>query len=121
MTATGDAVVHALNLLDGPLPCEPDSRVIDLSTDGENTSGNILPQVARDDAISRGVRINGIGIRAPSRQESPAEWVRQNLMTPGGFVLDVEDWRDFELAIRRKLVVEIGEAVGFGGELAALD
>jgi hypothetical protein len=89
--------------------------VIDVSGDGVNNSGRPAEN-ARDEAVGKGVTINGIVIMndIPSpmslwRTEPPLdEFYRDNVIGgPGAFVIVVEDFTTFGQAIRNKLLREI--------------
>lgn len=88
-------------------------RVIDISGDGANNSGRLAP-VARDDAVRRGVIINGLPIVNDrmniSRRPIPnLDLYYRNCVIggPGAFIVVAHDFRDFARAIRRKLILEI--------------
>jgi len=90
-------------------------RVIDISGDGINNSGRPAEN-ARDEALEKGVTINGIVIMndVPSamsfwRTEPPLDdFYRERVIGgPGAFVMIVEDFTTFEHAIRNKLLREI--------------
>jgi hypothetical protein len=95
-------------------PAQSLRRVIDVSGDGPNNMGlPVLP--SRDEIISGGVTINGLpimlkpivtfgGFSIPNLDVYYEDCV---IGGPGAFVVTVEDSRDFESAIRRKLVLEI--------------
>jgi hypothetical protein len=99
----------------GESPHAGTRRVIDVSGDGVNNSGRPAEN-ARDDAVGKGVTINGIVIMndIPSpmslwRTEPPLDdFYRENVMGgPGAFVIVVEDFTTFGQAIRNKLLREI--------------
>lgn len=88
-------------------------RVIDISGDGPNNRGGVVT-VARDEALARGVTINGLPIMAFS--DAFDRWGIPDLDAyyeacviggPGAFVIAVESWQDLADAIERKLVLEI--------------
>jgi hypothetical protein len=90
-------------------------RVIDVSGDGVNNSGRPAEH-ARDEALAKGVTINGIVIMndVPSamsfwRTEPPLDdFYRERVIGgPGAFVMVVEDFSTFGHAIRNKLLREI--------------
>jgi hypothetical protein len=88
--------------------------VIDVSGDGPNNMG--LPVApSRNEVISDGITINGLpimlkpvntfgGFNIPDLDIYYEDCV---IGGPGAFVVTVKDVRDFESAIRRKLVLEI--------------
>ena len=99
----------------GESPHASTRRVIDVSGDGVNNSGRPAEH-ARDEAVGKGVTINGIVIMndMPSpmslwRTEPPLDdFYRDNVIGgPGAFVIVVEDFTTFGQAIRNKLLREI--------------
>ena len=102
-TRIGEAIEDAVLALD-QAPCEAEQEVIDVASDGD--ADPVPTMRARDAAAARGVRVNAIGIgRLPGG--TPADWLRDNAVTMGGFSLDVRDWQDFARAMRRKLQMEL--------------
>jgi hypothetical protein len=87
------------------VPCEPDERVIDVSTDGEAPPQAV--QEARDRAATEWIRVNAVGIGRP---ELLSSFLYQNVVTPNGFHMTVNNWSDFERAIRRKIALEIASS-----------
>jgi hypothetical protein len=88
-------------------------RVIDLSGDGPNNVGRLVT-LARDNAVARGIVINGLPI--VSDRPDPFGMPMANLDLyyrncviggPGSFLVVAEDFRSFAIAIRRKLILEI--------------
>ena len=108
-THTTSALVEARSEIERA-PCETDNKIIDISTDGP--SNDYMPvQPERDRAHEEGIRINGIGIGVfyiEGRPLPAAEWIQNNLTTPGGFTIQVDNWSSFTQSIRRKLVRELG-------------
>jgi len=88
--------------------------VIDISGDGPNSDGRDVWN-ARDDAISRGITINGLPILSsrPDRQGfSPSVGVashyrRYVIGGPGSFLISVNEFENFAPALVKKLVREI--------------
>ena len=98
-------------------PYEGARRTIDVSGDGTNNAGRDVT-VARDEAVAKGVTINGLVILS----ESPTPWnpehtnppgglanyYRNNVMGgPGAFVMVAENFKSFGQAIINKLIAEI--------------
>ncbi len=90
-------------------------RVIDVSGDGVNNSGPPVEQ-ARDRVVAEGITINGL----PILNDHPAfgsssnlpldEYYRESVIGgPGAFVIVVEEFESFGLAVRRKLIREISD------------
>ena len=92
-------------------------RTIDVSGDGTNNSGREVT-AARDEALAKGVTINGLVILS----ERPMSWnadhtnppggldayYRNNVMGgPGSFVMVAENFNSFGQAILNKLIAEI--------------
>ncbi|MDJ0637758.1 MAG: DUF1194 domain-containing protein [Paracoccaceae bacterium] len=87
-------------------------RVIDISGDGPNNQGGLVTN-ARDRALAQGFVINGLPLMT---QEGNSFWTLEDLDLyyeacviggPGAFVIPVRDWKEFPLAVRRKIVLEL--------------
>jgi Ca-activated chloride channel homolog len=100
-TYTGRAIRFAADQFQN-LPCIADEHIIDVTTDGE-TEGEPL-RAARDDANAAGITINAIAMRGGN---DLADWLRENLITPNGFVMPARDEDTFNRAIRRKIIMEL--------------
>jgi hypothetical protein len=90
-------------------------RVIDISGDGPNNNGRLVTE-ARDDAIAKGVTINGLPLLIrPVRTaymdiENLDLYYRDCVVGgPGAFVIPVRDTSAFRDATRTKLVLEIAD------------
>jgi hypothetical protein len=103
-TAVGDAIDFALDLLDSSA-FGGGRRVIDVSGDGVSNRGR-LPSAARDDAVFRGVTVNGLAV-LNEEPEVEAFYSAFVIGGPGAFVLAARDYTDFAEAIVKKLVREI--------------
>jgi hypothetical protein len=80
-------------------------RVIDISGDGSNNRGRSVNQ-ARDEAIAKGVGINGLPILA--LEPDLDRYYRDNVVGgPGAFVIAAKDFESFGEAILKKLIAEI--------------
>jgi hypothetical protein len=101
-------------------PFEAKRQTIDVSGDGTNNSGRDVRE-ARDEALSRGVTINGLVILSehplpwnPEHTNPPgglAKYYRDNVMGgPGAFVMEAKDFNSFGQAIIGKLIAEIASA-----------
>ncbi len=90
--------------------------VIDISGDGPNSDGRAVWD-ARDDAISRGITINGLPIlssRPDPRGFSPSVGVTRHYQRyviggPGSFLVRVNEFENFAPALVKKLIREIGD------------
>src|SRR6266849_63224 len=92
-------------------------RTIDISGDGNNNSGRDA-SVARDEALAKGVTINGLVILTEQPLSFSAEhtnppgglenYYRNNVVGgPGAFVMVAENFNSFGQAILNKLIAEI--------------
>jgi len=111
-----DAAVEQLSRA----PFSSDRRTIDVSGDGTNNAGRDAGQ-ARDEALARGITINGLVILSDTplpwnpEHTNPAgglaKYYRDNVTGgPGSFVLEAKDFNSFGQAIIKKLVAEIADA-----------
>ena len=81
-------------------------RTLDLAGDGTNNDG-VSPEVARRDLPVPGITINGLVIGA--NVETLGRYYQQFVIQgPGAFVEVATDYEDFERAMRRKLLRELG-------------
>ena len=85
-------------------------RILDVSGDGFNNTG--LPiAVARDDALARGIVINGLVILIrPTVSTVPLDryYAECVIGGPGSFMIPVRNVEDFASAVRQKLLLEVG-------------
>ena len=100
-------------------PFQAARRVIDISGDGTNNSGREVT-TARNEAISKGVTINGLVILSevplptnPAHTHPPggltAYYETNVIGGPGAFVVEAESFAAFGQLITNKLVKEIAE------------
>ncbi|MFZ2102184.1 MAG: DUF1194 domain-containing protein [Oricola sp.] len=114
-TSISGAIFHATGLLE-TAPYDADRRVIDVSGDGPNNQGTPVTE-ARDDAVGRGITINGLPMMTSGGGGAQFNIVDLDryytqcvIGGPGAFMVPVNDWDQFAEAVRRKLVLEIGDA-----------
>jgi hypothetical protein len=115
-TAIGEAIAFSLTQLDRA-PFKAERHVIDVSGDGTNNAGRDV-RAARDEAVARGVTVNGLVILS----ERPLPWNPEHTNPPGGlgkyyedhviggpgaFVMVAENFNSFGQALVNKLVAEI--------------
>ena len=118
-TSISAAIDFAVRRL-GEATAAADKRIIDISGDGTSNSGRPVTE-ARDEAIAKGITINGLAII--NNQANPGyafhthppgglpKYYEENVIGGGGaFLLQVEDFATFADAITRKLVAEIAAA-----------
>lgn len=110
-TAPGNAILH------GVLSLQSNSYqgrrlVIDLSGDDADKDG--LPAaLGRDRAVAAGITVNGLPILEGWPELGP--FFRDNVIGgPGAFFIPALGFRDFEIAIRKKLIREIAGGPGGG-------
>src|SRR5215471_3336700 len=98
-------------------PYQAARRTIDISGDGNNNSGRDA-SVARDEALAKGVTINGLVILTEQSLPFGADhtnppgglenYYRNNVVGgPGAFVMVAENFNSFGQAILNKLIAEI--------------
>lgn len=98
-------------------PFEAGRRTIDVSGDGTNNAGRDV-RLARDEAIAKGIVVNGLVILS----DRPVPWNAEHTNPPGGleryyqdnviggpgaFVLVAENFSSFGRAIIKKMIAEI--------------
>jgi hypothetical protein len=109
-TSISAAIRNVMGLFDGN-GAEGIRRVIDISGDGPNSSGGLVPE-ARDEAVAAGITVNGVAINnfdgsnfsLPDLDVYYEECV---VGGPGAFVVAADGFESFAEAIRRKLILEI--------------
>ena len=117
-TSISGGIDFAMTLL-ANAPYQATRRTIDVSGDGTNNSGRDVA-LARDDALTQGVTINGLVILSdrplawnPEHTNPPgglANYFRNNVIGgPGAFVIVAESFNSFGQAIIKKLIAEIAE------------
>jgi hypothetical protein len=121
-TAIGDALDFAVSQLESAR-VTPARRVIDVSGDGTSNSGRLVT-AARDDAVAKGITINGLAIinEKTSGEFGGYLWAhthppgglpsyyRDNVVGgPGAFVLQIVNFDEFAEAMTNKLITEVSE------------
>ena len=115
-TSISAGIDHSVSLL-LEAAVEPTRRVIDVAGDGTNNGGRDI-RAARDDALAKGIMINGLAIinenpvnLAYAHVQPPGglpAWYQANVIGgPGSFVLEVHSFQTFRDAMVRKLLSEI--------------
>jgi hypothetical protein len=103
-TAVGAAIDYASRLFEQS-GFEGARRVIDISGDGTSNRGRPA-NAARDDAVARGIVINGLAI-VDEEPELAAYYRNAVVGGAGAFVITAQSYQDFADAILKKLVREI--------------
>ncbi len=117
-TSISGAIDFAASLFN-QAPYESSRHTIDVSGDGNNNSGRDVT-AARDDALAKGIVINGLVIltedqasRHPSHTNPPGgleTYYRNNVIGgPGAFVIVARDFNSFGEAILKKMITEIAQ------------
>src|SRR5262245_37177291 len=115
-TSISGGIDFAVGLFDQS-PYEAARRTIDVSGDGTNNAGRDV-RLSRDEAVGRGIVINGLVILTNRQMPWNAEhtnppggleaYYRENVVGgPGAFVLVAEDFQSFGRAIIKKMIAEI--------------
>jgi hypothetical protein len=105
-TSISGAIDRAVKLFDGN-GFRSDRLVIDVSGDGENSSGRPA-RVARDAAVAQGIVINGLPILAfePFLDQ---HYEREVIGGEGSFMIVAKNFETFGDAVLRKLIAEIAD------------
>ena len=103
-TSISAAIDFSVRLFD---TCEylPSRMVIDVSGDGANNNGRPV-KLARDEAVARGIIINGLPILAEDKNLE-TYYGDQVIGGPGSFTIAAEDFDSFARSVLGKLVREI--------------
>ena len=111
-TSISGAIYFAMPLFDES-PYKGLRRVIDISGDGPNNNGAPVTP-ARDEALSKGIVINGLPIMVKEPSYSTMDidnldWYYEDCVIggPGAFVVSIKDREKFKEAIRTKLLMEV--------------
>lgn len=103
-TALGLALLYGGQALASQGDCA--RRTLDVSGDGTNNDG-LSPELARDSELLAGVTVNGLVVG--SNMQTLGRYYRAYVIQgPGAFVEAINDYADFETAMRRKLLRELG-------------
>ena len=101
-------------------PFEAERHAIDVSGDGTNNAGRDV-QAARDQAVAKGIVVNGIAIltelqysRIPEHTNPPGgldKYYESNVIGgPGAFVMVAQNFNTFGQAIINKMIAEVAAA-----------
>jgi hypothetical protein len=111
-TSISGAIYFAMPLFDQD-PYHGVRRVIDISGDGPNNNGAPVTG-ARDEALSKGIVINGLPIMVKEPSYSTMDidnldYYYEDCVIggPGSFVVSIKDREKFKEAIRTKLLLEV--------------
>jgi hypothetical protein len=104
-TAIGRAVQEAVDAVTSRAPCQTDSSIIDVVSDGDSPDFSVAER-ARDTAQDSAIRINVLGIG-----NEASEWLTDHVKTADGFYIRIDSMDDIVPALRRKVVMEIAQTV----------
>ncbi len=104
VTAIGAAIDKAVEYV-SESPFEGRRRVIDVSGDGKSNFGG-EPGPARDRAVSSGVTVNGLVI-VGDNPDLVDHYRNEVIGGYAAFLIEADDFRDYAVAIRQKLIREI--------------
>jgi len=112
-TSISNAIFYSIPMFDDN-GFAGEQRVIDISGDGPNNYGPLVT-AARDQAVARGITINGLPIMNdrpnpwgfPTTKDLDLYYANCVIGGPGAFLIVAESFRSFAGAIRTKLVREI--------------
>jgi hypothetical protein len=111
-TSISGAIYFAMPLFEES-PYKGLRRVIDISGDGPNNNGAPVT-IARDEALSKGIIINGLPIMVKEPSYSTMDIDNLDFYYedcviggPGSFVISIKDREKFKEAIRTKLLMEV--------------
>jgi Protein of unknown function (DUF1194) len=107
-TAIGDALGRSVSLL-AENEFEGARQIIDISGDGRTNQGD-SPAPVRNRAALAGITVNGLVI-LNEEQQLNSYYQERVIGGPGAFVVQVDDFEDFALAMRMKLIREIEVAM----------
>lgn len=103
-TSISGAIDHSAGLF-ASCPFKAPRRVIDVSGDGYNSSGREAAE-ARDEAVKKGIIINGLPILAVEF-DLDEHYRREVIGGPGSFMISARTFEAFGDAVARKLIQEI--------------
>ena len=110
-TGIGGAMRFAAAAFADAPPC--DRRLIDISGDGPGNTG-VPPRAVKESGALADITINGLVIRNPELDSAqppsrdPLPYYQKEVKHgPGAFVIVIDDFDDYEDAIRRKLLREL--------------
>ena len=114
-TAIGEALLASLTLL-AHLPATTKRSIVNVIGDGRSNAG-IAPAPIRDRMADADITINGLCIL----HEEPdllASYEAEVIGGPGAFAVVCRDYPDFEDAMRRKLMRELGQPIVRNGPVS---
>ncbi|HZR73958.1 DUF1194 domain-containing protein, partial [Bradyrhizobium sp.] len=105
-TSISGAIDTGVQLL-SQSPFKSQRRTIDISGDGANSSGRSVTD-ARDDAVAKGIGINGLPILSVE-PTLDSYYFSRVIGGPGAFMIPASSYENFADAILKKLILEIAQ------------
>jgi hypothetical protein len=119
MTDPAGGILAAATLFDSA-PALADRKVIDVSGDGAQNTGEIKTAEARDRAVARDITVNGLPITL-GEEPNVDDWYRANVIGgEGAFLVVANGYDAFAEAFKQKLVREVVISLAARREFAAL-
>jgi len=108
-TDVGGGIAAAADLL-AKAPLVAERKVIDVSGDGQQNTGEIPAAEARDAAVAREITVNGLPITSGDEPHVD-DWYRANVVGgPRSFLIVADGYDAFAEAFRQKLTLEVASA-----------
>lgn len=108
-TDVGGGIAAAADLL-AKAPLAAERKVIDVSGDGQQNTGEIPAAEARDAAVAREITVNGLPITSGDEPHVD-DWYRANVVGgPRSFLIVADGYDAFAEAFRQKLTLEVASA-----------
>ncbi|MGO8915863.1 MAG: DUF1194 domain-containing protein [Stellaceae bacterium] len=99
--------IAAADALFAAAPLPPDRKVIDVSGDGRQNTGEIATAEMRDTAVAHGVTINGLPITSGGEPQVD-DWYRSNVVGgDGAFLVVADGFEAFATAFQQKIAREV--------------
>jgi len=99
--------IAAADLLFSSAPMTADRKVIDVSGDGRQNTGEIPTAEARDAAVAHNITVNGLPITLGDDPHVD-DWYRENVIGgTGAFIVVADGYDAFAAAFRQKLTLEV--------------
>ena len=107
-TAIGEALLASITLL-AHVPATPKRSIVNVIGDGRSNAG-VAPGPIRDMMAAASITINGLCI-LHEEADLLASYEKEVIGGPGAFAVVCRDYPDFQDAMRRKLVRELGATI----------
>ena len=109
-TAIGEALTVSVGLFDDAPGCA--RRVIDVSGDGVSNEG-LEPRRVHEAIAAQGITVNALVIEDATAGDLTGYFYENVITGPGSFVSTADGYADYPERMRRKLLREVIEVVGY--------